>query len=487
MQKGILFAAICLLILSSCSVLNKSKKNKQDIKECKEVSFTEETVFVEETTSSKVLLPPPPPASKPHISALSQENAKRYGFLINNERTDYGVFIKKAVEFKGDMYLIIDGRRYFNQLWRFDGDTTFKKLIDHTESEAMEAQAKSELKFDIGDEYGNRVRGVSSFAIAKDKLYLSYSNGRISNRLYEYDQKQGPIVVDGVTKVYSITTWNNQWLIYTATNDNDVSGLYTVDSNKKPKLILECNTGYPNFRQDGTPYGYSHCMPVIDSIACITSGGFPYIVQPDGKAMSWNFPEKMRITGWAQIEEGVFMVENINRTFLRIEKDYRVIEDPSKLPEYMHAVEIKDDFKSINNTVYFSARTVSQSDTKVLYYKNKQEFGDVTEEFNRNDIKVEDLITEFQGNLIVGKKVVIKKESSSTKWLYILKSYNPKTKEFKDITSNGKPMEINKNCSTFRYKGYLYFIGNNAENKNCIWRYDGMNEPEIIDFKNLRK
>ena len=453
MNRHILLGAVCLIILSNCSVFKKTQ-NKQSNKK----KENEELV----------------------IDITSNNIAERYKSLIQTNRTDYGVRINKIVEFKGKLYLILNGSNYCNELWEFDGDTSLNKLIDYSHFEEMEAQGKSELKYDTGNEWGNSVRGINSLAVANNKLYFSFTNGHISNRLFQYSLTKGPLIIDGVTNVKHITAWENFGLIYSAIDDNNLQGIYTVDENNNAILLTECNTFYPYFIQDGIPYGRCNTLPVINNKICITSNGCPTVIKQDGVYISWNFPEKFRINRWAKIENGVFIVDNLYGTFLRIENDCKKIKNAFSLPEYMHVYKIDENIKSIDNTVYFNAKLVPpSSESKVLYYKNEKEFGDVTEIFKNNDIKVKDLITSFQGNLIIGKSIKIEGIYRT-----VLQKYNPETNKLIDITFLGNPMEINKNSVAFKYKEYLYFVGNNNEKKNCLWRYDGINDPKLIEFKN---
>jgi len=483
MKKHIFILAVCFIILSSCSVFKKTQNKQLSSNEENEELIIEEANAIESDGGSLLPPPPPPPPSSSSTTATASFSiAERYKSLAKTDRIDYGIMINKVVEFRGKLYLILHSSTLFcNELWEFDGDTTFKKLIDYSDFEAMEAQGKSELKFDTGNEYGNSVRGISSLAVANNKLYLSFSNGRISNRLFRYSFTQGPLVIDGVTKVFHLTAWDNFGLVYSAMADNDAEGLFTVDENGNAKLLTECNTFYLNFIRDGVPYGRSHSLPVIDSSLCIISNGCPYILKQNGEYISWKLPEIFRVERWAKLENGVFIVDNLYGTFLRIEDDCKTIKDASALPEYMHVYKIDDDIKSIDNTVYFNAKSASL-ESKVLYYKNERVFGDVTESFNDNGIKVKELITSFQENLIMGKLLEIEGH-----YITALQSYNPKTNELKDITFSNEPMEIDRNSVAFQHNGYLYFVGNSTEKENCLWRYDGINDPELIEFKNTSK
>ncbi|QBG48896.1 hypothetical protein EGM51_16360 [Verrucomicrobia bacterium S94] len=466
MKRQLFIITLCLISLSGCSVLN--------IKQSRESENNDE---LGEQSGRREFVPPPPLPSEAESAA--SRIAKRYKALAVTDRIDYGIQINDVVELNGKLYLILNGSTYCNELWEFDGDNSLNKLIGVSDFEAMEAQGQSELKFDTGDEYGNHVRGISSLAVADNKLYFSFSNGRISNRLFQYSFTEGPLVIDGVTKVNHLTTWENYGLVFSAVADNNVEGLFAADENGSLKFLVECNPFYPNFIRDGIPYGRAHTLPVIDGNLCITVHGCPYILKQNGGYKSWDFPERFRVGRWAKIENGVFLVENLYGTFLRIENDCRTIKNEQSLPEYMQVYKISDDLKSIGNTVYFNAKSKS-FESKVLYYKNENVFGDVTEAFAENDIEVRDLVASFQGNLIIGKFLKIKGMIRS-----VLQRFNPETQELEDITFLDKPMEINRNNVTFKYKAHLYFVGSNTEYKNCLWRYDGKNDPELIEFKNV--
>ncbi len=463
MKRHVVFIALCLLTLSSCSIFNKTQGKQPSTKE-----ETEEIAF--DTTD----VAPPPPPPLPSTTTASSDVAERYKSLIAKKRIDHSLLIKKVVELNGKLYLIIEGNTQSNQLWEFDGDTTFNKLIGYSDFEDMEAQGKSGLKFEVGYEYANKLRGVSSLAVSNNKLYFSFSYGRASDRLFQYSFTQGPLVIDGVTNVNCLTACDSFGIVYGAIADNDVEGLFTIDESENAKLLIEWNTFYPNYIQDGIPY--SGTLPIINNNLYITSNGCPFVLMPNEETIRWKCPERFRVETWAQIEDGLFFVDNLVGTFFRFENDCEAIKDASSLPEYMRVYKI-DDIKSIDNTVYFNAKTPPPSESKVLYYKNENAFGDLTETFKQNDIKVKDLITSFRGNLIIGKRLDIKNYYYS---IAILQSYNRATNELKDITYLGEPMEINHNSVAFQYNEHLYFVGSNTEHKNCLWRYDGINDPEPL-------
>jgi len=474
----LIIKTLCLITISSCVLFNKTQKKTSDNPEENQELVIEEEEVIDFQGNNLVTPPPPPPSAS---TTESSDIAERIKSLIGKERIDYHVKIKAVTECNGKLYLILPDTHYNNELWEFDGDTSLTKLIDFSVFDAMEAQAKSELKFETGNEFGNSVRGINSLAVVNNKLYFTFSNGRASRRLFQYSATQGPLVIDGVTNVKRITTWENFGLVFIAIDDNDVEGLFTLDENGKPKLLLESHSLFPNFIQDGIPYGYARSLPVIDSNLFIISNRCPYVVKQNGEYNSWKFPERFNVKNWAKIENGVFIVDNLYGIFITIENDCKKLKSASTLPEFMQVYKIDDDIKSIDNTVYFNAKSKSL-EPKVLYYRNENVFGDLTEKFENNDIKVKDLVTSIRGNLIIGKTLTI-----DGYYLTLLQSYNIENDELKDITFRGKPMEINKIWAVFHHKGYLYFVGNNTEYKNCLWRYDGINDPELIEFKNSSK
>ncbi len=484
MKRYIVFIALCLLTLSSCSVLDKTPDKQSSTEEENEELIIEEGIAFDATD---VALPPPPPST----TAASSDVAERYKSLIAKERIDHNLMVREVVELNGKLYFIMEGNTQSNELWEFDGDTSPKKLIGYSDFEEMEAQGKSALKFETGNEYGNQVRGVNSLAVSNNKLYFSFSYGQASNRLFQYSFTQGPLVVDGVTNVKRLTAWDSFGIVYGAIADNNVEGLFTVDESENAKLLIACNTSFPNYIQDGIPY--SGTLPIMNNNLYITSNGCPFVLMPNGDTTSWNCPERFRVKAWTQIEDVLFFVDDLVGTFFRIEDDGKTIKDASSLPEYMNVSKIDDNLKynirnnlkSIDNTVYFNAKTAPPSEeSKVLYYKNENVFGDLTEAFKQNEIKVKDLVTSFRGNLIIGKWLEVEDYYYS---MAILQSYNLATNELKDITYLGEPMEIRLSSVAFQYKEHLYFVGSNTKHKNCLWRYDGVKDPELIEFENSAK
>ncbi len=123
MKRYIVFIALCLLTLSSCSVLDKTPDKQSSTEEENEELIIEEGIAFDATD---VALPPPPP---PSTTAASSDVAERYKSLIAKERIDHNLMVREVVELNGKLYFIMESNTQSNELWEFDGDTSPKNSL----------------------------------------------------------------------------------------------------------------------------------------------------------------------------------------------------------------------------------------------------------------------------------------------------------------------------------------------------------------------
>lgn len=398
---------------------------------------------------------------------------EQYGFLTHPDRVDRKVYLSSSVLYEGKCYCIMGYGN--NELWVFDGSLAPRRLIGVKDFAAIEAQATTALKYEIGMEYGNHTPGIGALAIANDRLFFSFSNGRASCRLCEYTPDAGVHIIEGVTSLARLTSWGDR-VVCIATDDQDVRGLYTVGADAKPTLLLECDASNPNFLTDGVLYGRAHELPIVNSSVFVRVNGIPSLVPKSGEYGAFSLPHECDISCMAESEAGVFMIASVGSSpdiHMRLESDARIV-GYNRLPAEMRGIN-PTQLKSIDHTVYFNLQSEG-GDIRSLYYRSEFDCGDLTAGFAEQGIRMDDVISKINSELIIGKRIRL-----DTGSVNILQSYYPATKKLSTIYRNGKPMTINPNSGTFRYNDYLYFSGGDEEYENALWRYDGFSDPTLVE------
>lgn len=362
-----------------------------------------------------------------------------------------------------------------SQLWSIDKNSKVKHLLGQKIYSGIEKKAKSELKIAKYAEQGAYYsRGVKELVSMHNRLYFTYNTGEASNRLLQYSPSGNIKPIDGVTSVQSIKPWGDN-LVMEGVSDNGIEGLFLLDSNGVFKNRLEYEIEFPA----------QYDIAVIDTMAQVFTEKIVYQLYKKELLRRFKFPDTLRIIHTVNIDKGLFIetqrvklkngrqVQNAIRDYF-IQESLTTIIDCRNLPVYMRGVNPVN-INSVNGTIYFNLES-DNGKKQTLYYKNFEEYGNITDKFNKHNLDTKDVLTDINGNLLIKREI-----SHDSKSYNILQLYDIKNDVIKNVGIEGSPVGVNIYSGSFLYNGYVYFIGSYGTFRNCLLRYNGVDDPEKIE------
>jgi hypothetical protein len=280
--------------------------------------------------------------------------------------------------------------------------------------------------------------------------------------------------IDGVTSVQSIKPWGDN-LVMEGVSDNGTEGLFLLDSNGAFKNRFEYEIDFPAL----------YDIAVIDTMVQMFTEKIVYQLYKKELLRRFKFPDTLRIIHTVNIDKGLFIetqrvklkngrqVQNAIRDYF-IQESLTTIIDCRNLPVYMRGVNPVN-INSVNGTIYFNLES-DNGKKQTLYYKNFEEYGNITDKFNKHNLDTKDVLTDINGNLLIKREI-----SHDSKSYNILQLYDIKNDVIKNVGIEGSPVGVNIYSGSFLYNGYVYFIGSYGTFRNCLLRYNGVDDPEKIE------
>ncbi|GEM_PF-3783897 len=393
----------------------------------------------------------------------------------NPDIVDHKLDIEQSVKCKDKQYFVVRKDNSAGKLYSLDRDNNTNCLLDNDRFRDIEKGAKSELRIATYAEKGIHYSwGVKELANVDNRLYLTYSTGKPSYRLLQYNSDGIIKPVDGITSVQIIKPWGDN-LVMEGVSDEGKEGLFLLNAHGNIVNRLEYKINFPAL----------YNIAVIDTMAQVFSENTIYQLYKKDLMRRFNFPDSLNIYHFVDIKNGV-LIETRRLKNGRLTQnsvgDYFIQEsltniiDSRNLPEYMHGINPAN-IKSINGTAYFYLKS-DNGERQVIYYRSAEEYGNITDKFNKYGVRIDDILTEINESLLIRKLIEYDGKTYS-----ILQLYDIKRGVIKNVEVKGVPVGVNVYSDSFIYNGYVYFIGSYGLHKDCLLRYNGVDDPEMIEIK----